>query len=103
MKVKPKEVMVNLPVALLFDESWEIDSFAANVNTILHGKVKVKLEELGMLGGRHVGLFYLQRNDEYFEIRNEFVRLIEEEMIADHLNNPNKYIPSESEKDPNAV
>lgn len=91
MRVKPKEVLVNLPVALLFDQSSDIDSFAANVNSILHGKVKVKMEELGMLGGRHVGLFYLQRNDEYQEIRNEFVRLIEEEMIADHIQNPLKY------------
>lgn len=102
MKVKPKEVLVNLPVALLFEESWEIDSFAANINTILHGKVKVKLEELGMLGGKHVGLFYLQRNDEYFEIRNEFVRLIEEEIIADHDANPNKYVcfpPNEDEEE----
>lgn len=84
MKVKPKEVMVNLPVALLFDESWEIISFAANINTILHGKVKLKVEELGTLGGRHVGLFYLDRNNEYHEIRDEFVRLIEQEEIVNH-------------------
>lgn len=84
MRVKPKEVLINLPVALLFDESWEISSFAANINTILHGKVKVKLEEIGMLGGRYVGLFYLQRNDEYHQIRDEFVRLIEQEEMANH-------------------
>lgn len=84
MKVKPKEVMVNLPVALLFDEPWEIISFAANINTILHGKVKLKVEELGVLGGRHVGLFYLDRNPEYHQIRDEFVRLIEQEEIVNH-------------------
>lgn len=84
MKVKPKEVLVNLPVALLFDEPWEIISFAANINTILHGKVKLKVEELGSLGGRHVGLFYLDRNAEYHEIRDEFVRLIEQEEITSH-------------------
>lgn len=84
MKVKPKEVLINLPVALLFDEPLEIASFAANINTILHGKVKVKLEELGTLGGRHVGLFYLQRNDEYHQIRDEFMRLIEQEEIVNH-------------------
>jgi len=82
MKVKPKDVMVNLPVALLFDEPWEIASFAANINTILHGKVRLKAEELGTLGGRHVGLFYLQRNNESQEIHDEFMRLIEEEEVA---------------------
>ncbi len=84
MKVKPKEVMVNLPVALLFDEPWEIISFAANINTILHGKVKLKVEELGSLGGRHVGIFYLDRNMEYHEIRDEFMRLIEQEEIVNY-------------------
>jgi hypothetical protein len=81
MKVKPKEVLVNLPVALLFDEPWEIASFAANINAILHGKVRLKVEELGTLGGRCVGLFYLQRNIESQQIHDEFVRLIEEEEI----------------------
>lgn len=84
MKIKPKEVLLNLPVALLFDEPWEIASFAANINTILHGKVRLKAEELGVLGGRHVGLFYLQRNNESQEIHDEFIRLIEEELIEAH-------------------
>ena len=82
MKVKPKEVLLNLPVALLFDESWEIQSFAANINTVLHGKVRLKTEELGMLGGRQVGLFYLQRDLESQQIHDEFIRLIEEEEVA---------------------
>lgn len=81
MKVKPKEVLVNLPVALLFDEPWEISSFAANINAILHGKVRLKAEELGTLGGRHVGLFYLQRNGESQQIHDEFIRLIEQEEV----------------------
>lgn len=88
MKVKPKEVMVNLPVALLFDEPWEIISFAANINTILHGKIKLKVEELGVLGGRHVGIFYLERNGEYHEIRDEFTRLIEQEEITTYNGTP---------------
>ena len=95
MKVKPKEVLVNLPVALLFDEPWEIISFAANINTILHGKVKLKVEELGSLGGRHVGIFYLDRNAEYHEIRDEFVRLIEQEEITQHRDM--SYVPLSEE------
>lgn len=102
MKVKPKEVMVNLPVALLFDEPWEIISFAANINTILHGKVKLKVDELGILGGRSVGIFYLDRNAEYHEIRDEFVRLIEQEEVVSHSSEP--YVPGDSladQYDPN--
>lgn len=95
MKVKPKEVMVNLPVALLFDEPWEIASFAANINTILHGKVRLKVEELGVLGGRHVGMFYLDRNAEYHEIRDEFMRLIEQEEYV--LHNDTSYVPAEED------
>lgn len=102
MKVKPKEVMVNLPVALLFDEPWEIISFAANINTILHGKVKLKVEELGSLGGRYVGIFYLDRNIEYHEIRDEFMRLIEQEEIVTHTSEP--FVPADNladQYDPN--
>jgi len=84
MKVKPKEIMVNLPVALMFNDSGEVASFAANINTILHGKVRLKFEELGKLGEQYVGLFYLDRNSEYFEIRNEFVQMIEQEEIANY-------------------
>ena len=91
MKVKPKEVLLNLPVALLFDEPWEIANFAANINTILHGKVRLKVEELGSLGGRFVGLFYLQRNNESQQIHDEFMRLIEEEQISEH---DASYVPS---------
>src|SRR5271166_1322349 len=82
MKVKPKEVLLNLPVALLFDQPWEVANFAANINTILHGKVRLKAEELGSLGGKYVGLFYLQRNNESQEIHDEFIRLIEEEEMT---------------------
>lgn len=103
MKVKPKEVMVNLPVALLFDEPWEVISFAANINTILHGKVKLKVEELGALGGRTVGLFYLDRNDEYHQIRDEFMRLIEQEEYVSHNSgiHPSSELELADQYDPN--
>lgn len=96
MKVKPKEVLLNLPVALLFDEPWEIASFAANINAILHGKVRLKVEELGVLGGRHVGLFYLQRNEESQQIHDEFVRLIEQEESAQH--GDMSYVPASEDE-----
>jgi hypothetical protein len=82
--IKPKEALLNLPIALLFDQSEKISSFAANINTILHGKVRLKAEELGTLGGQYVGIFYLQRNNEYQQIYDEFIRLIEEEQINNH-------------------
>lgn len=77
MKVKPKEIMVNLPIALTFQTDDEVGQFAANINTLIHGKVRVKTDVVGNLGGQIVAIFYLQRNDEYSQIREEFCRLIE--------------------------
>ncbi len=79
MKIKPKEIMVNLPAAHLFQSEDEMASFASAINTIIHGKVKIKYEILGTLGGQFVGLFYIQRNLESQEIHDEFRRLIEQE------------------------
>jgi len=81
MRIKPKEILVNLPIVLTFQSSEEILVFAANINSLIHGKVKVKCEELGTLGPNHIGLFYLQRNNEYQELREEFLNLIEQEEI----------------------
>ena len=83
LKVKPKEIMVNLPVVLLFKTEGDIPALAAAINTIIFGKVRIKYETLGLLGGQYVGLFYVQRNNESQEIHDEFMRLIEqEEMVA---------------------
>lgn len=79
MKFKPKEVMVNLPVVLTFTNEDEIVQMAAAFNTFVHGKVKMKYEVLGTLGGQILGLFYIQRNNESQELRDEFMRLIEAE------------------------
>jgi hypothetical protein len=73
MKVKPKEVLLNLPIYLLFNSAEEIPQFAANVNAILAGKKRLKYEEMGTHDGQFIGLFYLDRHDEYFELR-EFVQ-----------------------------
>lgn len=77
MKVKSKEIMVNLPAVHLFSTEDEIPALAAAINTIVHGKVKIKCEVVGVLAGQFVGLFYVQRNNESQEMRDEFIRLIE--------------------------
>lgn len=79
MKIKPKEVLVNLPIVLQFTDYHELPEFASNINQLLHGKVKVKYEELGVLGSKYIGIFYLQRNDEFTELRKEFKTMIEQE------------------------
>ena len=84
MKVKPKEVFVNLPVVLLFANEDEIPQLASGFNTFLHGKVKLKYEILGSLNGQFVGIFYLQRNDEFAQLREQFVSMIEQEEIIMH-------------------
>lgn len=82
MKVKPKEVFVNLPIVLTFQDADKIPEFCANVNTLLHGKVKMKYEELGTLGGQFIAIFYLQRNNEFAELRTDFKEMIEREEIS---------------------
>lgn len=82
MKIKPKSVLLNVPVALMFDAKEEIGVFAATINTLLVGKVRLKSEELGKLGEQYVGLFYLQRNEEYQHLYDRFVELIEQQVSS---------------------
>ncbi len=84
MKVKPKEIMVNLPIVLMFDDEDDVLKFASNINTIINGKVKIKYELLGMLNKQHVSIFYLQRHDEFSELREQFVSMIENEEVLEH-------------------
>lgn len=84
MKVHPKEVLLNLPIVLMFSDAYKVPEFAANINQLVHGKVKVKYEELGSLGDQVVGLFYLQRNDEFHQLREQFVSMIEQEQMREH-------------------
>ncbi len=87
-RIKPKEILINVPVVLLFDNSDQINYFAANINQLIHGKSKLKAEELGCLGGQYVGLFYLNRDSEFTELRQQFVQMIEdEEMNYDNCGN----------------
>ena len=79
MKFKPKEIMVNLPAIHLFASEKDVPMTAAAINTIVHGKVKIKYEILGTLGGQVAGLFYVQRNHESQQIRDEFMQMILEE------------------------
>lgn len=74
MKIKPKKVPVSLPIYVLFDSVDEMPQFAANINTILHGKLKLKYEEMGTHDGKFIGLFYLDRGSDYDDLR-EFVQL----------------------------
>ena len=84
MKFKPKEIMVNLPTVLTFQTEDEIVEMASSFNNFVHGKVKMKYEVLGVLGGQHVGLFYIQRNTESQQLRDEFTNAINMEEEANH-------------------
>ena len=77
MKIKPKDVSVNLPIVLAFDPSSSdsIELFASHINAILHGKVRLKYEYLGDLGGNSMAIFYLQRNSEFSELREQFMEI----------------------------
>jgi len=73
MKIKPKEVMVNLPVYFSFSDSDKVAEFATNINSILHGKQRVKYDELGIHDEQIVAIFYLYRDKEFAELK-EFVK-----------------------------
>lgn len=83
MKGKPKEVLVNLPTVLTFNHEGEDAALAEGFNTFLHGKVQLKYETLGMLGGQYVAIFYLQRDKDSQRMRDDFMAAIlqEEEEI----------------------
>lgn len=98
MKFKPKEVMVNLPTVLTFQEEDEIVEMASAFNTFIHGKVKMKYEVLGTLGGQYVGLFYIQRNTESQQLRDEFMAAINAEEEANHVAEQLKKAPAKKEK-----
>jgi hypothetical protein len=101
MKFKPKEVMVNLPTVLTFSDEEEIIQMAAAFNTFIHGKVKMKYEVLGKLGGQHVGLFYIQRNSESQQLRDEWVQAInaEEQLIWNSSHPPSTKKDGDGEGD----
>jgi hypothetical protein len=82
MKVKPKEVLVNLPVVLMFDSEEKVAEFASTINTIIHGKVKIKYEVVGQLQGQYAGLIYINRNLESQELREEFLKMIDMEELS---------------------
>lgn len=99
MKFKPKEVLVNLPTVLTFQSEDEIVQMASAFNAFIHGKVKMKYEVLGVLGGQHVGLFYIQRNNESQQLRDEFVDAINAEEEANHAKNTSTVSDEDEEKD----
>ncbi len=81
MKVKPKEALVLVPAVHLFTQEGEDAQLASSFNTFLHGKVRLKYETLGMLGGQYVSIFYFQRNNEFTELRQQFMDLILQEEL----------------------
>lgn len=88
MKVKPKEVLANLPIVLTFTHEGEDAALASGFNTFLHGKVRLKYESLGKLNDQYVSIFYLQRNGEYNSLREQFVNIIEQEELTLAGNTP---------------
>ena len=52
----------------------------------MYGVSKIKYEELGCMGGQYVGLFYLDRKDEFLSLRTEFKDMIEREELG--INEP---------------
>lgn len=81
MKPSTKQLTVNLPIALTFATEDEIGQLAASINTIVAGKSRIKCESVGKLNSQYIGIFYLQRDKDFSELRQSFVDLIEQEEI----------------------
>ena len=73
MNIKPKNIFVNLPIALPFKDYHEISQFASTINTIIHREIKIKCEEIGCVNWQYIGIFYFQKNYEYQTLRNSFL------------------------------
>lgn len=69
MKIKSKKVLIDIPCFQLFDDYHEASIFAQAINEVLHGKEKVKYEEIGMMGSKYVVLFYFHHDKEFIEFR----------------------------------
>lgn len=82
MRIKPKEVLIDVPTAIIMKDDDEAACFASNINTVLHGKVKIKTDYVGSLEAGEIFIFYLQRNDEFSELREEFLNMIESEEMS---------------------
>lgn len=70
MKIKAKEVLINLPVYFEFEHEEELAQMASNINSVLAGRTRVKYEVMGDRGDKIIGLLYLERNREYGELRD---------------------------------
>jgi len=76
LSVKSKSVLIDLPSVKFFDDKDEIVYFAKVINQFIHGKIKVKCEFLGSIGEKYVGLFYLKRNFESGELKDDVMKMI---------------------------
>ena len=65
----------------MLESEDEAAQLAANFNTFVHGKVHLKYEVLGPLTGKLAVLYYMQRNHDSQQLRDEFVQLIDQELL----------------------
>jgi len=75
MSFKPKEVLVLLPKVMAFNDQQEAATLAANFNSFIHGKIHLKYEVLGMLNNQQVVLFYMKRDQESQQLRDQFMQM----------------------------
>lgn len=80
MKIKPKEVLVNLPCHFEFLHEDECAQMAANINAILHGRTRVKYDVMGTRGDLLICILYTERNREYLEYREFIEWLVDPEL-----------------------
>lgn len=74
MKVKPKQVLVNVPVILTFYDYHEIRHVEDYFNEVFSGKNKIKSEELQSCNEEYAAIFYFKKDKEYTQLVKEYAK-----------------------------
>lgn len=78
MKIKPKKVLINIPMILSFDDYHEIDHVKNFYNQLISNK-KIKSKELFSNNYGYSAIFYFKQDDEYKRLIKEYKQLNKEE------------------------
>jgi len=75
------KINIKLPITISFIDYHEIPIFKDNINKIFKGIFKIKCEELGLLKGKYVGIFFIKKNDKFHVLKEKILSEIEKEFV----------------------
>ena len=72
VEIKSKYLLSKLPIVIHFKDYHEIPIFAKDVNLILDKDSRISCEEIGMDGMNYLGIFFIEKDDEYLSLKKEW-------------------------------